>query len=46
MAVVKIKKQMAQKRKLKRENYKNCLEKTQLESKINHLEKHNVNIDS
>ena len=27
------------KRKLKFENYKNCLEATQLESKTNHLEK-------
>ena len=43
MMVVKIKKQKAQKtvikRKLKFENYKNCLEATQLENKINHLQK-------
>ena len=43
MTVVKIKKQKAQKtvikRKLKFENYKNCLEATQLENKINHLQK-------
>ena len=38
--VVKIKRQKAQKkRKLKFENYNNCLEATQLENKINHLEK-------
>ena len=46
--VVKIKKQKAQKcvikRKLKFENYKNCLEATQLEKKINHLEKNNIDI--
>ena len=34
------------KRKLKFENYKNCLEATQLENKINHLVKNKVNIDS
>ena len=43
MMVVKIKKQKARKvckkRKLKFENYKNCLKPTQLENKINHLEK-------
>ena len=48
MTVVKIKKQKAQrsviKRKLKFENYENCLEATQLENKINHLEK--IDIDS
>ena len=33
------------KRKLKFENYKNCLEATQLENKINHLEKREINID-
>ena len=32
--VVKIKKQKEQKRKLKFENYKNCIEATQLEKKI------------
>ena len=41
--VVKIKKQKAQKCVIKRElifgNYKNCLEATQLENKINYLEK-------
>ena len=30
------------KRKLKFENYKNCLEATQLENKINHLEKNQI----
>ena len=51
MMVVKIKKQEAQKqcaikRKLKFENYKNCLEATQLDSKIKHLQKNKINIDS
>ena len=32
------------KRTLKFENYKNCLEATQLENKINHLEKNKINI--
>ena len=39
MKVVKIKKQTAQKRKLKFENYKNYIEEAHLENKINHLEK-------
>ena len=44
MVVVKIKKQKGTKkgpikRRLKFENYKNCLEVTQFENKINHLEK-------
>ena len=34
------------KRKLKFENYKNCLEATQLENKINYLEQDKINIDS
>ena len=34
------------KRKLKYENYKNCLKATQLENKINHLEKYKTYIDS
>ena len=34
------------KRKLKFENYKNCLEATQLDNKIKHLEKNKFNIDS
>ena len=33
------------KRKTKFENYKNCLEATQLESKINHLEKNKIDVD-
>ena len=36
----------AVKRKLKFENYKNCLRVTQLENKIKHLEKTKINIDS
>ena len=34
------------KRKRKFENYKNCLEGTQLENKINHLEKNKITIGS
>ena len=34
------------KEKLKFENYKNCLETTQPENKINHLEKNKIDIDS
>ena len=34
------------KRKLKSEDYKNCFERTQLENKINQLEKTKVNIDN
>ena len=34
------------KRKLKFENYKNCLKATQLENNINHTEKNKINIDS
>ena len=34
------------KRKLKFENYKNCLEATQLENQINYLEKNKIDIDS
>ena len=34
------------KRKLKFENNKNCLEATQIENKINHLEKKEIRIDS
>ena len=51
MIVVKIKKTKDTKKcpikgKLKFENYKNCLEGTQPENKINYLEKNNINIDS
>ena len=46
MKVVTIKKQKAQKkRQLKFENYKNCLEATQVDNKINHLEKNENIID-
>ena len=34
------------KRKLKSKNYKNCLEATQLENKINYLEKNKNDVDS
>ena len=34
------------KRKLKFEDYKHCLEPTQLENKINHLQKRNLNVDN
>ena len=48
MTVVKIEKQKSQKkcvikRKLKFTSYKNCLEATQLENKINYLETNNKN---
>ena len=50
MTVVKIKKQKAQKsvtkRKLKFQGYKNCLEVTQIENKINHIEKNKIDGDS
>ena len=36
---------MCHKRKLKFENYKSCLEASQLENKINHLEKNTIDID-
>ena len=31
---------------LKSQNYKHCLEATQLENKINHLEKNTLNVDN
>ena len=34
------------KRKLKFQNYKNCLEANQIKNKINHLEKNKTDIDS
>ena len=37
-------KKYAIKRKLKFENYKHCLEATQLENKINHLEKNEIDV--
>ena len=49
MTVVKIKKGTKKcviKRKLEFENYKNCLEVTQLDNKINHLQKSKININS
>ena len=51
MTVLKIKNQKGRKkcvikRKLKFENYKNCLEATQLNNKINYLEKNEISIDS
>ena len=39
-------KKCVMKRKLKFENYKNCLEATQLDNKINYLEKNEINVDS
>ena len=33
------------KRKLKLENYENCLEGTQLDNKVNYLEKNEIKID-
>ena len=38
-------KKFVAKRELKFENYKNCLEATELENKINHLEKNKIDID-
>ena len=32
--------------KLKLENYNNCLEITELEKKVNHLEKNNIDVDN
>ena len=34
------------KRKLKFEDYKHCLQATELENKINHVEKNNLNVDN
>ena len=39
-------KKVCHKKKLKFENYKNCLEATKLENKINHLEKNKIDIHS
>ena len=48
--VVKIKKKETKKcvikRKLKFENYKNCLAATQFDNKITHLEKNKIDVDS
>ena len=46
MTVVKIRNQKTQKSLKDFENYKNCLEATQLENKINYLEKNKTEIDS
>ena len=51
MTDVKIKKardtkKCVMKRKIKFENYQNCLEATKLENKMNYLEKNEINIDS
>ena len=50
MMVMKIKKQKSEKTvikwKLKFEDYKHCLEATQLENKINHQEKNEVDVNS
>ena len=40
------KKKCVIKRKLKFENYKNCLEATQLDNKIKYLEKNKINTDN
>ena len=37
---------MCHKRKLKFEYYKNCLEVAEIENKINHLEKNEIDVDS
>ena len=42
----KVRKKLVIKRKLKFENYKNCLEATQLVNKINYLEKRKIDINS
>ena len=34
------------KRKLKFQDYSNCLEAAQIENKINHLEQHKIDVDS
>ena len=43
---VKSRKKNVIKRKRKFENYKNCLERTQLENEINHHEKNKINLGS
>ena len=42
----KVTKKCVKKRNLKFENYKNCLEATQIEKKISYLEKNKISIDS
>ena len=51
MTVAEIKKQKVQikcviKRNLKFQDHKNCLEETQLENKINYIEKNKIEVDS
>ena len=50
MTIVKLKKQKPKKvvkiRKFKFENYKSCLEATQLDNKIKYSEKNRINIDN
>ena len=49
MAAVKIKSKRQKKcviKKNKFENYENCLEATQLENKVNHLEKNQIDVGS
>ena len=43
---IKLKKQLCHKKKPKFQDYKNCLEATQLENKINQLENKRVNTES
>ena len=40
------KKKTVIKRKLKFQEYKNCLEAAQIENKINHLEQNKIDVDS
>ena len=42
----KISKSCVIKRKLKLKDYKNCLERTQVENKLNHIEKNEIQVDS
>ena len=42
----KISKSCVIKRKLKLKDYKNCLEGTQVENKLNHIEKNEIQVDS
>ena len=44
MTMMKVKKKKVQKRKLKFEDYKNCLEETQLENKIIHLNNNKIDV--
>ena len=44
MTMMKVKKKKLQKRRLKFEDYKNCLEETQLENKIIHLNNNKIDV--